>query len=92
MAIVSTMPKKGETAKAYDIPDAELSKYTEVQATKGTYDETQDKIQGAEEIGGSGAVDLDKMDVQAYSDICICYFTYGGRVYYKYIYCWQDCP
>ncbi len=48
------------------------------------------QIQGGEEL--AGAVDLDKMDVQAYSDICICYFRYHGRLYYKYIYCWQHCP
>ncbi len=90
MAIVTTMPSKGGTAKVYDVPDAELSKYTEVEATKATYDEGQSQIQGAEELGG--ALDLDKMDVQAYSDICICYFRWGRRLYYKYIYCWQSCP
>jgi len=90
MAIVTTMPKKGEAGKVYDVPDAELQKFQEVEATKSTYDEGKSQIQGGEEL--AGAVDLDKMDVQAYSDICICYFRYYGRLYYKYIYCWQSCP
>lgn len=90
MALVSTMPEKGGQAKVYDIPEADLAKYEAVEGTKATYDEAKDKV--AEGKALSAGVDLDKMEVQAYSDICICYFTYHGVLYYKYIYCWEPCP
>jgi hypothetical protein len=70
MALVSTMPEKGQQAKVYDIPEDQLAKFDVVEGTKATYDE----------------------DVQAYSDICICYFWWRGVLYYRYQYCWQDCP
>jgi hypothetical protein len=84
------MPEKGGQAKVYDIPDADLSKYEAVEGTKASYDEAKDKV--AEGKALAAGVDLDKADVQAYSDICICYFTYRGVLYYKYIYCWEPCP
>ena len=57
---------------------------------KATYDEAKDKIAGGKEL--SAGVDLEKADVQAYSDICICYFWWRGVLYYRYQYCWQSCP
>ncbi|MBD0370608.1 MAG: hypothetical protein ICV60_07230, partial [Pyrinomonadaceae bacterium] len=38
MAIVTTVPKKGEASKAYEIPDEELSKYQEVEAQQTQYE------------------------------------------------------
>jgi hypothetical protein len=32
------MPEKGQQAKVYDIPDADLSKYEAVEGTKATYE------------------------------------------------------
>ena len=90
MALVSTMPEKGQQAKVYDIPDAELAKFDAVEGVKETYDEAKDKVASGKELGSG--VDLDKADVQAYSDICVCYFWWRGTLYYRYQYCWQDCP
>ncbi len=63
MALVSTMPAKGQTAKVYDIPDAELAKFKTLEATKSTYEEGKDKIASGKEI--AGGVDLDKTDVKS---------------------------
>lgn len=90
MALVSTMPQKGQQAKVYDIPDSDLAKYQAVESTKATYDEAKDKISSGTQI--AGGVDLEKADVQAYSDICICYWTWRGILYYRYQYCWEPCP
>ncbi|MBD0372958.1 MAG: hypothetical protein ICV60_19095, partial [Pyrinomonadaceae bacterium] len=38
MAVISTLPKKGEASKAYEIPDEELSKYQEVEAQQTQYE------------------------------------------------------
>jgi len=90
MALVSTMPAKGQQAKVYDIPDAELAKFQTVDATQASYEEGKEKVSGGKELAGS--LDLDKADVQAYHHVCICYFWWGGQWWYKYQYCWQHCP
>ena len=90
MSLVSTMPQKGQEAKVYDIPDSDLAKYQSVDGTKATYDEAKDKIASGKEI--AGGIDLDKTDVQAYSDLCICYFWWNGVLYYRYQPCWASCP
>ena len=64
MSLVSTMPKKGEQAKVYDVPDAELAKYEAVEAKQTSYDEGKDRLAEGEEI--AGGVEFDKGDVQAY--------------------------
>jgi hypothetical protein len=38
MAIVTTVPRKGETSKAYEIPDEELSRYQEVESQQTQYE------------------------------------------------------
>jgi hypothetical protein len=90
MPLVTTLPKKGESAKVYDVPDAELSKYEALEAKQTSYDEGKDRLAEGEEI--AGGVELDKADVQAYSNICICWIHLGHRWYYRYQYCWQSCP
>ena len=90
MALVSTMPAKGQEAKVYDIPDAELSKFKTVEGKQAPYDEAKDKVSEGTEL--AGGIDLDKADVQAYGHVCICYFVWGGRWWYRYQYCWQHCP
>ena len=70
---------------AQGLPDTKVGTFTQA-----LYDEAKDKIAGGKELGAG--VDLDKADVQAYSDICICYFWWRGVLYYRYQYCWQDCP
>ena len=96
MAVVSTLPTKGEQSKAYEIPDEELSKYQEVEAQMTQYDgaapEGASKGQD-NELGGAGALDMAQMgDVQAYHHICICWIRWHHRWYYRYQYCWQSCP
>jgi hypothetical protein len=90
--LVTTLPKLGTQAKVYDVPEADLSKYETVEATKTTYDEGKDLIAKGEEV--AGGMQLDKMDVQAYgNDICICYFWWHGVLYYRYCYsCNSPCP
>lgn len=90
MALVSTMPAKGQTAKVYDIPDAELAKFKTLEATKSTYEEGKEKIASGKEM--AGGVDLDKTDVQAYGDLCICYIWDGYQWWYRYQPCWASCP
>jgi hypothetical protein len=63
MPLVSTLPKKGESAKVYDVPEAELAKYQAVEAKQTSYDEGKDRLGEGEEIAGS--IDIDKSDVQA---------------------------
>ena len=84
------MPIKGEKAKVYDIPDADLAKYQALETNQTTYDEGKDRIAKGEKI--VGGLDLDKTEVQAYSHICICWIHFGHRWYYRYQYCWQSCP
>ena len=88
MPLVTTLPKKGESAKAYDIPDSELAKYEAVEAKQTSYDEGKDRVGEGEEIAGG----MEIGDVQAYSNICICWIHIGHRWYYRYQYCWQSCP
>ena len=90
MSLVTTMPKKGEQSRVYDIPDAELARYESLEAKQTTYDEGKDRLPEGEEI--AGGVELDQKDVQAYGDICICWIHLGKRWYYRYQYCWQSCP
>ena len=90
MPLVTTVPKKGESARVFDVPDADLSKYEAVEATQSSYEEAKDKIAGGQEL--AGGLEIDKADVQAYGHICICYFWWGGVLYYRYQYCWQHCP
>jgi len=90
MALVSTMPEKGQQAKVYDIPDSDLAKYKAVEANQTSYDEGKDRLAEGKEM--AGGIDLDKQEVQAYNDICICWIKIGGTWYYRYQYCWQDCP
>ena len=90
MPLVTTLPKKGESAKAYDIPESDLAKYQAVEAKQTSYDEGKDRVGEGEEI--AGGIELDKADVQAYSHICICWIHLGHRWYYRYQYCWQSCP
>ena len=90
MPLVTTVPTKGESAKVYDIPEGDLSKYEAVEATQSSYEEAKDKISGGQEL--AGGLEIDKTDVQAYGGICICYFWWRGVLYYRYQYCWQHCP
>lgn len=90
MALVSTMPAKGQDAKVYDIPDSELAKFQAVEGQQTPYDDAKDKIADGAEL--AGGIDLDKADVQAYGHVCVCYFWWGGRWWYRYQYCWQHCP
>ena len=90
MSLVSSLPKKGEQSKVYDVPDAELAKYEALEANQTTYEEGKDRVAEGEEIAGS--VEFDKGDVQAYGGICICWIRMGHRCYYPYLYCWQSCP
>ena len=89
MALVTTVPIKGEEAKAYDIPEADLAKYEAVEAKQEPYDQAKD-VSGGTQLAGS--MDVSKEDVQAYGNICICYFWWRGVLYYRYQYCWQHCP
>ena len=88
--LVTTLPKKGSEAKVFNIPEADLSKYETVEATMTTYDEGKDRVAEGEQI--EGGLQLDKIDVQAYSEICICYYWWRGVLYYKYCYCSCSCP
>jgi len=90
MPLVTTLPRKGESAKAYDIPESELVKYQPVEANQTSYDEGKDRLSAAEEI--AGGIDIDKPDVQAYDKICICWIHTTSGGYYRYQYCWQSCP
>jgi hypothetical protein len=90
MALVTTVPFEGGEAKVYDIPDGDLAKYEAVEAKNEPYDQAKDTVSGGTQM--AGGIDLDKEDVQAYGRICICYFWWGGRLYYRYQYCWQHCP
>ena len=89
MSLVTTVPKKGEDAKVYDVPEAELAKYEAVEASQTSYEEGKDRLAEGEELAG---VEFDKDDVQAYGNICICWIRMGHRWYYRYQYCWQSCP
>ncbi len=89
MALVSTMPEKGQQAKVYDVPDADLAKFPAVESKKDTYEEGKEKVASGKEL--AGGIELDKADVQAYGNICICWYHWYGRWYYKYVYCWQYC-
>jgi len=91
MAIVSTMPEKGQEAKVYDIPDADLASYTPVEGEKTQHGEKKEGAEDAQELGGSGSIDLSKMEVQAYGDVCICWYRVRRRWYYRYVWCWQSC-
>ena len=90
MALVTTVSTAGEAAKVFDIPDAELAKYEAVEAYQQPYEEAKDKVSGGTEM--PGGIEISKADVQAYGHICICYFWWGGTLYYRYQYCWQRCP
>lgn len=90
MPLVTTLPKKGEPAKTYNIPESELAKYEAVAAKQTSYDEGKDRVSEAEQI--AGGLDVDTSDVQAYSNLCICWFLVGHRIYYRYQDCWQSCP
>jgi hypothetical protein len=90
MPLVTTLPKKGGSAKAYDIPESELAKYEAVEAKQTSYDEGKGRVGEGEEI--AGGIEIDQADVQAYSNICICWIHIGHRWYYRYQYCWQSCP
>jgi hypothetical protein len=89
MSLVTTLPVKGEQPKVYEIPDADLGKYQVVEGKKDTYAEGKDKLASGKEL--AGGIDLEKADVQAYSDICICWYYWYGVWYYRYVYCWQWC-
>ena len=41
MPLVTTVPQKGESAKVYDIPEADLSNYESVEATQASYEEAK---------------------------------------------------
>lgn len=90
MSLVTTIPKKGEQSKVYDVPEADLAKYEALEAKQTTYDEGKDQLAEGEEMAGS--VEIDTSDVQAYGNICICWIHLGRRWYYRYQYCWQHCP
>jgi len=45
MSLVTTMPKKGEGSKVYDVPDAELAKYEPLEAKQTSYEEGKDRIE-----------------------------------------------
>lgn len=92
MALVTTVPKMGEQSKAYHIPDEDLAKYEAVETKQTQYEEKVAEAEGAEELGGAGALELDKVEVQAYSHICWCYFRWRGRWWRRLQYCWQSCP
>jgi len=49
MSLVTTMPKKGEGSKVYDVPDAELAKYEPLEAKQTSYEEGKDRIAEGEE-------------------------------------------
>lgn len=89
MALVTTIAKKGEQSKVFDVPDAELAKYEAAEAKQTSYEEGKDRLAEGEELAG---LELDKGDVQAYGNICICWIRMGHRWYYRYQYCWQSCP
>jgi len=89
MALVTTIAKKGEQSKVYDVPEAELAKYEAAEANQTSYEEGKDKLAEGEELAG---LEFDKGDVQAYGNICICWIRMGHRWYYRYQYCWQSCP
>ena len=44
MSLVTTMPKKGEGSKVYDVPDAELAKYEALEANQTSYDEGKERV------------------------------------------------
>lgn len=91
MAIVTTLSTKGEGAKAYEIPDDELAKYSPVQgqsvegesalaAISTEMDEAESPFQGDD-------------DVQAYGHRCFCvYHTSRGRHVYVRWPCGHRCP
>ena len=90
MALVTTIAKKGEQSKVYDVPEADLTKYEALETQQTTYEEGKDRVAEGEERAGS--VEFDTGDVQAYGNICICWIHIGRRWYYRYQYCWQNCP
>lgn len=90
MALVTTVSIEGGEAKVYDIPDEALAKYEAVEAKQEPYDQAKDTVAGGTQM--AGGVEIEKEDVQAYGNICICYFWWHGRLYYRYQYCWQHCP
>ena len=92
MAVVTTMPEKGGSTKAYEIPDEELSKYQQVEAQKTQYDETPEGAEKGSDNELGGALDMQQLgDVQAYHHICICWYRIRHRWYYRYVYCWEYC-
>ena len=90
MALVTTVPTGGEQAKVYDIPESELSKYEAIETKQEPYEQAKDTVSGGTQV--AGGVDISKEDVQAYSEICICYWWWRGVLYYRTQYCWQSCP
>ncbi len=91
MAIVTTLSKKGEGAKAYEIPDADLEKYSRVQ---GQSVEGEDAIAAlGQDVEEAESLFEGNDDVQAYGHRCYCvYHTHHGRHIYVKWPCGHRCP
>lgn len=90
MAIVTTVPIKGQSSQAYDIPDADLKKYSMVQ-TK--FVEGEDALPGATNVEEAESFAEDKGDVEAYGYRCYCWYWVGDRYIRRQAPCWWSrCP
>jgi hypothetical protein len=87
MAIVSTLPKEGQQAAFYEIPDGDLQKYTALDIKKiSEGDKTPDGADKATQVEAPGAVQGADVEAYRHRHVCRCYVynRYTGYIYYWY--------
>ena len=91
MAIVTTVPKKGETSQAYNIPDADLAKYDKAQTR---FVEGEEMIAGAANVEEGEPIADEGAEVEAYAHrICYCWYWVGDQWIRRRAPCWWSrCP
>ncbi len=91
MAIVTTIPNKGMSPQAYDIPDADLQKYAKANTQ---FVEGEDPVAGATNVQEADAIGLSESDdVEAYGHRCYCWYWIGDRYIKRQAPCWwRRCP
>ena len=91
MALVTTMAEKGQSSKIYNIPDSDLSKYSQVKVEESKLAQSGETVPGAENAKELEAASPEG-DVQAYGGWCRCYFRMAGEWWYKDQPCSWPCP
>lgn len=91
MAIVTTVPTKGQSSQAYEIPDSDLQKYAKVESK---FVEGEDMMAGASNVEEAASVGTEgEADVEAYSGRCYCWYWIGDRYIRRQVPCWwRRCP